>query len=45
MAIVEENNDNFSSDIRSYLNSIDLGWDVLELELNLAGIEKTAICL
>ncbi len=45
MAIVEENNDNFSSDIRTYLNSIHLNWDVLELELNLAGIEKTAICL
>lgn len=45
MAIVDENNNSFSSDIKNYLNSIDLNWDVLELELNLSGTEKTAICL
>lgn len=37
MAIVEENNVNFSKDIKEYFNSIGYNWDVKELDLDLEG--------
>ena len=37
MAIIDENDKNFSKKIKEYLNSIDFNWDVEELDLNLSG--------